>query len=149
MGLPKPQQWDSTDQKVEQDNPQFISKRNNSDAQDVFRPIPGLLSSAVISTHDKIFWNQIDVLVTISQMYMHLGMVISDILDVRRYLALKCVSFEWQQWILGGNKQFHCFLVNPISSFCQNKFTQGSAINVSIMNHNVVRYILYRLFQYI
>ena len=32
-----------------------VSKRNVSDAQDAFRPIPGLLSCAVISTRDKIF----------------------------------------------------------------------------------------------
>ena len=32
-----------------------VSKRNNSDAQDAFRPIPGLFSCAVTSTRDKIY----------------------------------------------------------------------------------------------
>ena len=31
-----------------------VSKHNDSDAQDVFRPIPGLFSCAVTSTRDKI-----------------------------------------------------------------------------------------------
>ena len=45
-----------TDHKEEQDEPQFRMvklQNNNSDAQNVFRPIPGLFSLAVISTPSK------------------------------------------------------------------------------------------------
>ena len=64
-GLPKSQQWNRTDQKVAQDKPQFMMVKFqnviDSDAQDTFRPISGLLSCAVICTRDKIFWNLIDI----------------------------------------------------------------------------------------
>ena len=38
-----------------------VSKCNASDEQEAFRPIPGLLSCAVNSTCNKIFWNIIDI----------------------------------------------------------------------------------------
>ena len=55
MGLPKPQQWKSIDERAEQDKPQFMMVK--------FQNVIILMhrTHAAISTCDKIFRNLIDI----------------------------------------------------------------------------------------
>ena len=69
-----------------------VSKRNNSDAKDVFPPMSGLFSCAVTSTYYEIFRNLIDVRCYYFPHIHASGMVIFDILDIRGHAKLKVYS---------------------------------------------------------